>query len=185
VNSRSGELEVRYPPRAIEPRHRDQRTVHRVARKVIRDAGSPERQPTEPRSGRARFSRTEPPEPIGARRHRGVPGIPGRGPRGRVQLPPQLRDQSGQRLDLPRLLADQRITRILWRQRLGQATRSFPKPAQPAAAAHSSQATVTSTSLTQRHPKLKQTGGRECITGLRPNPTRHAREGGRLRAACW
>ena len=25
----------------------------------------------------------------------------------------------------------------------------------------------------------------ECITGLRPNPTRHAREGGRLRAACW
>ena len=33
VNSRSRELEVRYPPRAIEPKHRDQRTVHRVARK--------------------------------------------------------------------------------------------------------------------------------------------------------
>ena len=63
VNSRSRELEVRYPPRAIEPGHRDQRTVHRVARKVIRDAGSPERQPSEPRSGRARFSRTEPPGP--------------------------------------------------------------------------------------------------------------------------
>ena len=29
---------MRYPPRAFEARHRDQRTVHRVARKVIRDA---------------------------------------------------------------------------------------------------------------------------------------------------
>jgi hypothetical protein len=54
VNSRSRDLEVRYPPRAIEPKHRDQRTVYRVARKVIRDAGSAERQPSEPRSGRAR-----------------------------------------------------------------------------------------------------------------------------------
>ena len=31
----------------------------------------------------------------------------------------------------------------------------------------------------------KDTSARECITGLRPNPTRHAREGGRLRAVCW
>ena len=100
---------------------------------------------------------------IGARRHRGVPGIPGRGPHGRVQLPPQLRDQRGQRLNLPRLLADQRITRILRRQRLGHATRSSPKPAQPAAATTPRSATVTSTSLTQRHPKLKQTRGRECL----------------------
>jgi hypothetical protein len=52
VNSPSRELEVRYPPRAIEHKHRDQRSIHRVARKVIRDAGSSERQPSEPRSGR-------------------------------------------------------------------------------------------------------------------------------------
>jgi hypothetical protein len=82
--------------------------------------------------------RPAPRQVIGARRHRGIPGIPGRGPQGRVQLPLQLRDQRGQRLDLPRLLADQRITRILRRQRLGHATRSSPKPAQPAAAIHSS-----------------------------------------------
>jgi hypothetical protein len=32
---------------------------------------------------------------------------------------------------------------------------------------------------------LALAAARGCITGLRPSPTRHAREGGRLRAACW
>src|SRR5450755_4451642 len=87
---------------------------------------------------------------IAARRHRGVPRVPRRGPQGRVQLLPQLDDQGLQRRDplpvprdllilrrdLPglrfkprRLLPDQRITRILRRQRIGHATRSSPKPA--------------------------------------------------------
>jgi len=76
---------------------------------------------------------------IAARRHRGVPRVPGRGPQGRVQLLLQLRDQRCQCRDLPRLLADQRITRILRRQRLGHGTRSSPKPAPPAPASHASQ----------------------------------------------
>ncbi len=86
---------------------------------------------------------------IAARRHRGVPRIPRRGPQGRVQLLPQLDDQGLQRRDplpvprdllilrrdLPglrfkprRLLPDQRITRILRRQRIGHNTRSSPEP---------------------------------------------------------
>jgi len=97
---------------------------------------------------------------IAARRHRGVPRVPGRAPRGRLQLPPQLGDQRRQHRDLlilipePRCLpADQRITRILRRQRLGHATRSSPKPA-PAAARHPARsATVTSESVTAVTPK--------------------------------
>jgi hypothetical protein len=77
---------------------------------------------------------------IAARRHRGAPRVPGRRPQSRAQLLPQPRDQGLQRRDLlilrfepRRLLTDQRITRILRRQRIAHGTRSSPKPA-PAAA---------------------------------------------------
>jgi hypothetical protein len=39
--------------------------------------------------------------------------------------------------------------------------------------------------VTGDHPPPAASRGPECITGLRPNPTRHAREGGRLHAVCW
>ena len=103
---------------------------------------------------------------IAARRHRGVPRVPGRGTQGRVQLLPQLRDQRCQCRDLPRLLADQRITRILRRQRPGHGTRSSPRPAPLAPATHASQPNRDLDIRTQRHPKLKQTEGRECLQDL-------------------
>ena len=106
---------------------------------------------------------------IAARRHRGVPRVPGRGPQGRVQLPPQLRDQRRQRRDLPRLLSDQRITRILRQQRLGHATRSSPKPAPPASATHASQPNRNPGICNPASPKTQsQQGGRECLLSSIP-----------------
>ena len=59
--------------------------------------------------------------------------------RDRIQLIPQLRDQRSQLSDLRRKLADQRITRILRRQRLGHGTRSSPKAGPAGDKTHSPQ----------------------------------------------
>ena len=63
---------------------------------------------------------------IGARRKGRVPRIPGRCPQGCVELIPQFHDQGCECRGLPRLPADQRITRIP-RRRLGNNRKSFPK----------------------------------------------------------
>jgi len=67
------------------------------------------------------------------------------------------------RSDPRRLLTDQRITRILRRQRIAHSTRSSPKPP-PATARHPARsATVTSEPVTHRHSEPPINRGRECV----------------------
>ena len=89
--------------------------------------------------------RPPPPPVIGAGRHRGVPAVPRQRPQRRVQPFPQVSDHRFQHGDLLRLngdldelpvlhreplrlLADQRVTRILRQRRIGHSRQSSSRP---------------------------------------------------------
>ena len=116
-------------------------------------AASPASSSLRPLRGPPLLPRRLPPrQVIRARRHRGVPAVPRPRPQRRVQLLPQVSDHRLQRGDLLRLngdldelpvlrreplrlLADQRITRILRQRRIGHSRQSSSRPQAAATAA--------------------------------------------------
>jgi hypothetical protein len=65
---------------------------------------------------------------IRAGRNRGIPAVPRQRPQRPLQLLPQVSDHRFQHGDLLRLLADQRITRILRQRRTGHSRQSSSRP---------------------------------------------------------